>query len=279
MNRFFKLWFQVFSRVKTIEHDDPELTPENWCERQPCRTLEIGPKKIVISQPASTFWVYFLGLLTIGVGIYFFQIQNNETSRYYWGVCLLLWGIGALLAGTSYQAFGYEIKCAGRKTCAWTSWWELIYLIFQQVSMNALLVAVAYSCTTGKFQNILLGYALLSSIAYTLIVFTGGIIPVKSLITFEFMVWFSVPVLFFCVLLNAFRFFIYGGTMDLVLLGTWVLLILTMAAYRAYLKRGISKKLWEKQIWFSENDVLHVLLILWVIYIAVVVANHIKDYS
>ena len=187
--------------------------------------------------------------------------------------------IGALLAGTSYQAFGYHIKCAGRKVCAWTSWWELIYLMFQQVSMNTLLVAVAYSCTTDTFQKVLLGYAVLSSILYVLIVFIGGIVPLKSLITFEFMVWFSAPVFFFCVFLNAFRFFIHRDILDLLLLCTWALLFLTMIAYWAYHKRGIAKKLWARNIWFSENDVLHILLVFWMIYIAVVLTNHIKDYS
>lgn len=279
MKKILKSWRTVFSRVKTIPHDDPELTPETWCTLQPCIKFKIASKEITISQPLSSFWVYLLGLLAIGIAIYFIKIQHNEISRFYWGICLLLWGIGALLAGTSYQAFGYQIKCMGQKRCAWTSWWELIYLIFQQVSMNTLLVAVAYSCTTGTFQKVLLGYALLSSVVYITIVFIGGIVPVKSLITFEFMVWFSAPILFFCVFLNSWRFLIYRDIMDLAFLGTWVLLIFAMSAYWIYHRTGIAKKLWEKDIWFSENDVLHILLIFWMIYIAEVVTNFIKDYG
>jgi len=43
---------------------------------------------------------------------------------------------------------------------------------------------------------------------------------------------------------------------------------------------GNYKKLWARGIWFSENDVLHVLLIFWVTYIATVAANRISlDYS
>lgn len=276
LNKIINLWSAVFSRAQTIE--DPEMTPENWCSVQPCTTVKLPSKEIIITQPLSTFWVYLLGVLTICVGLYFFWIQDNQNSRFYWGVSLLLWGIGALLAGTSYQAFGYEIKCAGRKVCAWTSWWEIIYLMFQQVSMNALLAAVAYSCTTGTFRTVLLGYVLFSSIAYVLLVFIGGILPLKSLITFEFMVWFSTPGIVACIFLNAIRLFIYGDTMDLALLGTWILLVLTMAAYWSYYKRGITKKLWAGKTWFSENDVLHVLLIIWMIYIAVIVANTIKDH-
>lgn len=274
-----KVLLSVFRRLESIPHDDPDLTPDSWCTKQPCSKIQIASKKVIISQPQSTLWVYLLGFLTVGVGLYFFQIQNGESSRLWWSISLLLWGIGALLAGTSYQAFGYEIKCAGRQVCSWTSWWEVIYLMFQQVSMNAMLVAIAYSCTTGTFQIVLLGYAVISSVVYVILVFIGGIVPIKSLITFEFMVWVSTPVFLFFCLLNAWRYYMFGFHIDLVLLGSWILLFITMMAYWVYNKTGITKKLWAKGIWFSENDVLHVFLIFWVIYIATVVADSIKDFN
>ncbi len=277
--KIFKVLWSGFSRLKSIPHDDPDLTPENWCVKQPCLKIRIASKEVIISQPLSTFWVYLLGLLTVGVSLYFVQIQDGENSRLWWGVSLLLWGIGAFLAGTSYQAFGYEIKCAGRQICSWTSWWEVVYLMFQQVSMNAMLAAIAYSCTRGTFQVVLLGYALVSSVVYVILVFIGGIVPVKSLITFELMVWVSTPAFLFFCFLNAWRYHMFGYSMDLVLLGSWISLFCTMVAYWIYNKQGITKKLWAKGIWFSENDVLHVLLILWMIYIATFVADRIKDYT
>ena len=244
-------------------------------------TLKLASKDVILTQPTSTFFVYLLGILTIGVGLRFLWLQGDEVSRLWWGVSLLMWGIGALLAGTSYQAFGYQIKCAGQETCAWTSWWEVIYLIFQQVSMDALLVAMAYSCTTGSLQTVLLGYALASAVVYTILAFIGGIIPVKSLITFELMVWVSTPIFLINCILNGWRYHIFSTPLDLALIGAWVWLLFTMVAYWLYDNLDITPRLWAKGkgIWFSQNDVLHIGLILWMIYIATVVAHHVNDYT
>ncbi len=270
-----------FSRLKSIQYTDPELTPANWCEVQPCIKIQIASKKIILSQPTSTFLVYFLGLLTIGVGLYIFLIRENEISRLWWGISLLLWGIGTLLAGTSYQAFGYEIKCAGRQSCAWTSWWEVVYLMFQQVSMNTMLIAVAYTCTEGSLKMVLSVYALVNAVVYVIFTFVGGIVPVKSFITFKLMVRISTPILLIFFILNGWRYYILRDPMDLALLGSWVILLLTGSVYFLYDELDITQRLWAKGegIWFSQNDVLHICLILWVIYIATVVANRIKDYA
>lgn len=271
----------AFDRLKSIRYTDPELIPENWCEVQPCMTVKVASKEFILTQPSSTFFVYLLGILTIGVGLSFWWLQGDQGSHLWWGISMLLWGIGALLAGTSYQAFGYHIKCAGQETCAWTSWWEVIYLMFQQVSIDALLVAIAYSCTTGNVQKVLLGYALLSAVGYVILTFIGGILPVKSLITFERMVWVSTPIFLIIVILNGWRYYKLGSPMDLALMGAWVLLFFTMTAYWLYDHLDITPRLWAKGkgIWFSQNDVLHIGLILWMIYIATVVANRVNDYT
>jgi hypothetical protein len=268
----------AFSRLQSIRYSDPELTPENWCQVQPCTTLRLASRKIILTQPSSTFFVYLLGVLTVGVGFGFLWTQRDQASHLWWGISLLLWGVGALLAGTSYQAFGYQIKCAGRETCAWTSWWEVIYLMFQQVSIDALLVAVALSCTGGTVQGVLLGYALLTGVGYVILSFIGAMIPVKSLITFEWMVWVSTPAFLIMVIINGWRYYRLSTPMDLVLLGAWTLLLLTMAAYWLYDRLEFTPKLWAKGIWFSQNDVLHIGLILWMVYIAALVAHHVHDH-
>ncbi|MFC2030517.1 hypothetical protein ACFLWA_07315 [Chloroflexota bacterium] len=241
--------------------------------------IRLASKAIILTQPSSTFLVYLLGILAIGLGFNFLRLHRDGLPGLWWGIALLLWGIGALLAGTSYQAFGYQIKCAGRETCAWTSWWEVVYLMLQQLSMAALLVATAFCCTQGTLQTVLLGYALLSAAVYVVLTFIGGIIPVKSLITFELMVWFSTPVFLIMFVLNGWRYYMLGAPLDLALVGAWLLLLVTMATYWLYDKLELTPKLWAKGrgIWFSQNDVLHTGLILWMIYIAAVVADRVND--
>jgi hypothetical protein len=269
----------AFRRLKSIRTTDPPLTPDNWCLVQPCATIRLGSKEFLLTQPSSTFFVYLLGLLTIGVGISVVGLRGGEASRLWWGLSLLLWGSGALLAGTSYQAFGYQIKCAGRETCAWTSWWEVVYLILQQVSVDALLVAVAYACTDGPLRAVLLGYALLSAVVYVPLALAGGLVPVRALITFELMVWVSAPAFVVMLLLNGWRYYSLRMPMDLVLLVAWLWLLLTMAAYWLYDRLDLTARLWAKGkgIWVSQNDVLHLGLILWMIYLGAVVPSHVFD--
>ena len=106
-------------------------------------------------------------------------------------------------------------------------------------------------------------------------------IPVKSLITFELMVWVSTPVFLIIIIINGWRYYMFRTPMDLALLGAWVLLLFTMMAYWLYDNLAITSKLWAKGkgIWFSQNDVLHSGLIFWMIYVAIVVANRVNDYT
>ena len=79
MNRPFLLTVtaaisSTFSRLKSIPYTDPQLTPENWCEFQPCLTIRFASREVILTQPSSTFFVYLLGILTIGVGLSFWSL-------------------------------------------------------------------------------------------------------------------------------------------------------------------------------------------------------------
>jgi hypothetical protein len=52
---------------------------------------------------------------------------------------------------------------------------------------------------------------------------------------------------------------------------------LTNAIYFAYLLLGYTQVLWAEGIWFSENDVLHALVMLWVFYVGLVLVPKVKD--
>lgn len=234
----------------------------------------------MISQPSSSFLVYLLGVLTIAVGVYFLTIQEGEQSRWWWGVSLMLWGVAALFAGTSYQAFGYHIKCSGRLVCRWTSWWEVIYLILQNLSVNAMVVAVAYSSAAGVLRDGLFVYAAVGAVLYLILVLTGAFVPVKFLITFELMILSFVPTLLLFLILNGWRTYHYAEALDQALLTTWISLIGICLLYFLYHIKGWTEKLWSggTGIWFSDNDFLHITLIGWMFWIWLAVADLVRDY-
>ncbi|MBK9210835.1 MAG: hypothetical protein IPL71_22155 [Anaerolineales bacterium] len=255
----------------------PAQTPETWLQIQPFAEFQFASQNIIFVQPSTSIIVYFLGILTIAVGLYFLKIRSDQHSRFWWGIALLLWGIGALLAGTSYEAFSYAIKCAGRETCLWTSWWEVLYLIASVWSIDAMTLAVAYSSTTGKLRKSLSIYAIANAVLYFIIVMIGAFIPIKFLISFELLLVVAAPGIIAFFVINGWRYYKYKINQDLVLLGTWIWLGITIAAYFLYLISGNTAALWAKGFWFSENDVLHIGLIIWMFYIAIALAPQVKD--
>jgi hypothetical protein len=257
----------------------PAQTPETWLQIQPYVEFNFISRNIIFVQPSTSIIVYFLGIITIVIGLYFLKTINVQRSRLWWGMALLFWGFGALLAGTSYEAFSYTIKCAGRDTCLWTSWWEIFYLILSVWSIDAMMFAVAYSSTKGKLRTILLLYAIFNAMLYFIAVNLGAFIPVKFLISFELLLVVAAPSIIAFFVINGWRYARQKQPIDLVYLGTWIWLGITIAAYFLYLISGNTGSLWAKGIWFSENDVLHIGLILWMFYIAFILAPRVKDIS
>jgi len=264
------------ARLDTIPYDPPQ-TPETWLQIQPFAEIGLGAQTIIFVQPSTSIIVYLLRILTIGVGVYFLRIRDSQRSRLWWGVALLLWGLGALLAGTSYEAFSYDIKCAGRDLCVWTSWWEIAYLIVTIWSVDAMLLAVAYSSTAGTLRKRLSVYAILNAVLYFIVVMVGVVIPVKFLISFEFLLVVGFPGILAFFIINGRRYRQFKQPLDRALLVTWVWLGITIIAYFAYFISDNTAALWAKGIWFTENDVLHIGLILWMFYIAFSVAPKTRD--
>ncbi len=266
----------VFNRFEEILYSPP-TTPGEWLAMQPYLELNIFSTIVIFVQPTSTFFVYFLGVMTIGIGSYIIRIRDGHKSRLWWGIALLLWGAGALFAGTSYQAFSYELKCAGRIFCLWTSWWEVVYLIFSAGSVNAMMMAQARSCATDKWRRVISAYAFFNMVLYILLTLIGALIPIEFLISFELMLIFFAPNILLFFIMNSWRYYQNKNKMDLALLGVWVSLIVILALYYVYLVLGITETLWENGVWFSENDILHIGLIAWMLYILIIVKRHVTD--
>ena len=253
----------------------PKTTPTQWCESMPC--VELFSSGVTLTQPTSTLLIYFLGLMWLWVGWRFWQLDNEQKSRRWWSIAMTLGGIAAISAGTSYQAFGFELKCTEREFCTWTSWWEIAYLALQIGSVNAMLAGVAYACTKGLLRRLLLTYALVNTAIYCFVAAAGAFLPNRFMISFEMLVLFSTPAFLACFIINGWRYISKKSDKDNILLRAWIIMFATNVLYYAYLLLGYTQLLWSKGFWFSENDVLHVLMLVWVWYVGTSVVSIMAD--
>ena len=253
----------------------PKTTPTQWCESMPC--VELFSSGVTLTQPTSTLLIYFLGLMWLWAGWRFWQRDNEQKSRRWWSIAMTLGGIAAISAGTSYQAFGFELKCTEREFCTWTSWWEIAYLAMQVGSVNAMLAGVAYACTKGLMRRLLLTYGLANTVIYCCVAAVGAFLPNRFMISFEMLVLFSTPAFLACFLINGWRYINNKSNKDNILLRAWIIMFVTNTLYFGYLLLGYTQILWSKGFWFSENDVLHVLMLVWVWYVGTAVVSVMAD--
>ena len=256
---------------------DPPLTAQTWCVNRPCSPVNLGPFNFILSEPTSSLLVYLLAAQTIWAAYYFWSKASGRKTMQWWVVQLLLGGIAAFFAGTSYQAFGYELKCAGREACIWTNWLEVTYNVLTVFSINALMVAVSYSSAQGKLRGAMRSFAAFSSVVYFIVAMVGAGTANKFLISFEFMVLFLMPNYLTFIALNSYRYIRYREAAELALLSVWASLFTVIGIYFYYMFQGYTQALWAKGIWFSENDVLHVGMVLWIAYAPWVLGKRLKD--
>jgi len=264
------------ARLDSIPMSPPH-TPESWLASQPWVELTVASHRILVVQPSTTVIVFALSILSLVIGARLLQDQRGQRSRFWWGAGLVLWGVGGLLAGASYEAFSYAIKCEGRATCTWTSWWEVVYLILTAWSINAMLIGEAQSCAERRWLPAIGFGASVSALAYSALVLVGALVPIRFLVSFELLILVAAPSVAVCIGLRALRWRRSRTRADLALLGTWLWLVFTTGAYYAYLLLDIPGALWARGIWFTENDVLHVGLIVWMVSIARVIVPRLID--
>lgn len=253
----------------------PKVTPAEWCRQRPC--VNLGD--VVVAEPTSTVLVFVLAALWIAAGVYFAVTHRSQRSRAWLAVALVLGGIGAALAGVSYQALSYELKCAGRPACVWTSGFEVGYSVTQAASVGAMLVAVGFALASARGRRAISWYAALNVVIYVALVVAGMWLPSRTLLSFEVLMLFALPGIIIVIVLAARGYSRTRDALSRSLLWAAVLLIAVQVAYFAYYAAGVTTALWANGggVWFSENDVLHVGMVLWLVYVTVVVGRTLKD--
>lgn len=253
----------------------PPTTPTQWCEQRPC--FEIG--STTFSEPLGSVLVFLLAALWIGVGVMFVVTRRGQRSRVWLGIALILGGLGAAQAGVSYQLLSYPLKCEGWEFCRLTNGLEVGYSLTQAFSVSAMLTAVAFACTNGRVRMGLIIYSALNAAVYVVVSVFGVLLPSAVLLSFTVLMLFALPGILAVLVISWLRFRRQHDAMDRAIARAAILLIAVQVAYFAYYAAGITAALWDNGagFYFSENDVLHVGMILWLIYVWKALGPRLKD--
>lgn len=252
----------------------PLTTPKDFLGSQPYITIG----DLVLTQPSSTIIVYVLGIFIVLLGVRFLKLAKQEKSKKMWGWSMILWGIGTILAGTSYQAFGYQIKSVGYEYTLFTDWWEIMYLLATATSICMMVVGMAYCVTIGKTRETMIKVAYISAPLYSIFLTIGSIVPVQILVTYEVFNLFFMPHFIVFFILNIRNYRKDGDLLNKRFIITWLSFIVVNISYYIYYWFGFSEILFNSTgIWFNQNDVLHVAILLWFGYIWYAFPTIMKD--
>jgi hypothetical protein len=151
--------------------------------------------------------------------------------------------------------------------------------VTQAASAGAVLVAVAHACTTGRVRRGLVAFAALDVTAYLAVTVGGVLAPSAVLLSFTVLLLFAVPVIVVVLVVAGARYRTHRDPMDRSLLLAALLLVAVQAAYFGYYAAGITPLLWDDGdgFYFSENDVLHVGMILWLAYVVRALGPTLRD--
>ncbi|MBN2299549.1 MAG: hypothetical protein JXC31_00010 [Acholeplasmataceae bacterium] len=235
---------------------EPMMTPSEY--------LNSIPHLIIFNQwvlivPSSTIIVALLGIQITLIG--YLLIKEHKIL---WGTSLLFWGLGTLLAGMSYQGFGYELKCAGNPYCLFTSWFELSYLFVTAISIVVMAIAFAKDFMSKLKQKYLIRYALVALVTYIILLVMGSILENRVLISYEVFTIFFMPLFVVFFIINIVNYRQHKDQANKVFIKLWILFLIVNVLYYVYYIPGFTESLYENTgVWFSANDVLHVGLIGW----------------
>ena len=268
--KFFLAWAVLsfsLTSCSQLAQLQTDTTPEEWLASHSHIRIQSANLDFVFAEPSSTIFVYGLGLVLLWATWQFYAHKKESTTGRLWSLGLFIWALSTFSAGTSYQAFSYEIKCAGKALCSWTSWWEIWYMALYVLSMGTIAVAVAFSSLSQNARKPFLVYVLAITFIYEILLFSGALLPNQLMVSFEFMLLFVIPTFLALFAINLSGYKRHKKPLELRLILAWLLMAVVTGAYFGFLLSGISSQLWESGIWFNANDVLHIGLIGWVLYL------------
>lgn len=267
---FVLVWVYVFMPTGILT--DPLMTPEKYLDERPF--IELFGSLIVIV-PSSSVIVFALGIQIILLGVLLIKDKQKP-----WGLSLIFWGIGTILAGTSYQTLGYELKCANRTHCLFTSWFELAYLWTTAISISLMAKAFAERFSHGKTKRYLIGYGRIALFGYGLILLLGAFLENRIMISYELFTVFFMPLFVVFFVINILNYRQNKNKLDHAFIVLWLLFLGVNVAYYVYYFSGITSILYDDLgLWFSANDVLHVGLILWFAYFQIKIRKELNRHS
>ena len=188
----------------------------------------------------------------VGLGIGFIATRRQSRARLYWGVRLILWGLGAIAAGSSYQAFGYELKCRNRELCQFTSNFELVYMLLTAYSINFLVAATGYTSLGETGRKRLIRFAILDSLAYSVFLLMGAVLPVRFMISYEGFMTFLGGNFVLMFVLNIRHYAANRDRLNFRLIWLWIGFLAVNIGYFVALFVGFAAPLYARYgIWFN----------------------------
>lgn len=258
----------------------PAQSPAAYLASMPHVSFQAFGREFVLIQPSSTAFVYLLGLLTVVLGLLFSAggRARGQRSRSFWGIGLALWGLGALAAGTSYQAFGYMLKGSGREYMLFTSDFELVYLLLTCYAIDFMVAAVAHAAAEGKGRRFLKGYAVTHAVVYSAVLLVGAVIPDRFLVSYEGFMAMNLVNFLLMFGSSIARQRRTGDRLNRDFAWLWVGFLGVNIGYFVWLFSGIPETLYAKYgLWFNANDVLHLLLLVWMVVVYLRLRENLVD--
>ena len=137
------------------------------------------------------------------------------------------------------------------------------------------MIAVGYETLQQKGRQLIIKFAVIYSLAYSVYMLAGSMIPNRFVISYEGFIAFIGINFVIMFIVNVYQYHVRKDKFNRNMIIIWLAFIVVNAGYFIYLYSGIAAPLYEHYgIWFNANDMLHVLLIAWSVLIFFLIRNN-----